>query len=517
MRTAKARSAEQRSPTGTQLLDKALDMVALIETSNQRMTANAVALASGYPKPTVNRILSALVRRDLLAVDRRDQTYELGMRFMQLAAAFRRSHRLVALVEEELIVLSTRTGESVSLGVPEPNSVRIVGRYQLGLETMPGGPMGAKRPYHATSIGKAMLAGMNEKRMQKLLSRLELTDFTPNTMTDAAALLPELKLARARGYAFDDEEIVKGIRCVGVPLFAIHGDLVGAVSLSAPAHRMPTERINEIVAALSAIAEKVAARLQAPREGERDQDGIACLHAGGLYRPIAIAADADRIRVVDAAAPAIYNFSQRGDLLRMIRLDRVPDAAALGPSGAILLAQNGAIQFLQQGKKNSIALKPAVAALTFAPDGRAFAAAGGMLYNALTGKRLFALNGNATALAATIDRLYVLKPGAIEQRELVSGKLLKRYGVQAAIGSHCALAADSQHIWISGPNSWRLERIDIATAATMRLTAPERSITALATVDNSVILAGANLHASLIDKVEHSSGSLYRLRGSVVA
>src|SRR6201992_2602701 len=137
---APSRQAEsERSPTGTQLLDKALDMVDLIERASQRLSANAGALASGYPKPTVNRILSALVRRGFLAMDRRDQSYELGMRFTQLAAALRRSHHLVTLVEEHLIALSAHTGETVSLGVAEPTTVRIVGRYHLGLETVPGG------------------------------------------------------------------------------------------------------------------------------------------------------------------------------------------------------------------------------------------------------------------------------------------------------------------------------------------------------------------------------------------
>jgi DNA-binding IclR family transcriptional regulator len=431
---------------------------------------------------------------------------------MQLAAALRRSHRLVALVEEELIALSTRTGESVSLGVPEPNSVRIVGRYQLGLETLPGGPMGAKRPYHATAIGKAMLAGMDEKSMQKLLSRLELANFTPNTITGNAALLPELKLVRARGYAFDDEEIVKGGRCVGVPLFAVHGELVGAVSLSAPAHRMPTERINEIVAALSAIADKVSARLHAPREGERDQNGMTCLHAGGLYRPIALASDGDGIRVVDAAAPAIYRFAQSGELHEAIRLDSLPESAALGPSGAVLLARQTSIQFRQQGRQSTLALKSPVTALAFAPDGRGFAATRGALYDAFSGKRLFALERGAAALAATNACLYVLNAEAVELRDLADGKLLNRFAIQTAIGTHCTIAGDGRHIWISGPDSWCVARIDGLTGAVIRLTAPERSITALASSGGTVILAGANLHASLIGKVEHNSGSLYRLR-----
>jgi DNA-binding IclR family transcriptional regulator len=507
----KTRGATGRGPTGTQLLDKALDMVDLIEQSSQRLSANAVAVASGYPKPTVNRILSALVRRGFLAVDRRDQTYELGMRFMQMAATLRRNHRLVALVEEELIALSARTGESVSLGIPEPNAVRIVGRYQLGLESLPGGPTGAKRPYHASAIGKAILANLDSKRMRKLIDRLDFTRYTPRTLMDRTALLPDLELVRARGYAFDEEEIVTGVCCVAVPLFAVHGEICGAISLSAPAHRMPTGRVNEIVAALSAVAEKVSARLHMPRESGGSTGAVQCLRAGGLFHPIAIAADGRDIRVVDAAVPAIYCFAQDGELRDTLRLDDLPDAAALGPDSAVALARQRDVEILQRGARKTKSFKSPVTAIAFTPDGRLLAATGKAMHDALSGTRLFVLDGDTRAFTATSDRLYVLTADTIEMRNLKDGKLLRRFPIQSTIGAYCTIASDGRQIWICGPDTWRLARIDVATGMEIRLTAPERSVTALAATEDGLFMAGANLHASLIDKVEHNSGSLYRM------
>jgi DNA-binding IclR family transcriptional regulator len=511
MMESKSRGATGRTQTGTQLLDKALDMVDLIEQSNQRLSANAIALASGYPKPTVSRILSALVRRGFLAVDRRDQTYELGMRFTQMAATLRRTHRLVALVEDELIALSTRTGESVSLGIPEPTAVRIVGRYQLGLESLPGGPTGAKRPYHATAIGKAILANLDDKQMHKLVDRLDFTRYTPRTLIDPTALLPELELVRARGYASDEEEIVEGVRCVAVPLFAVQGKMAGAISLAAPAHRMPTGRVNEIVAALSAVAEKVSARLHIPRESERDTGSLRCLRAGGLFHPIALSADGQAIRLVDASVPAVYSFAPDGDLRDTLRLDYLPDAAALGPDGAIALARRVEVEFLVGERRKTASLKAPITALTFAPGGRLLAVAGGAMHDALSGARLFTLDGDARAITVCGERLYALVDDMVEMRDLKDGKLLKRFPIQSTIGTYDALTCDGRHIWICGPDTWRLARIDIATGIETRLTAPERSITALAVTENGLILAGSNLYASLIDKVEHNSGSIYRM------
>ncbi|HEU4549541.1 MAG TPA: IclR family transcriptional regulator C-terminal domain-containing protein [Rhizomicrobium sp.] len=508
----KPRGTAGRTPTGTQLLDKALDMVDLIEQSSHRLSTNAIALASGYPKPTVNRILSALVRRGFLAVDRRDQTYELGMRFTQMAATLRRTHRLVALVEDELIALSARTGESVSVGIPEPSAVRIVGRYQLGLESLPGGPTGAKRPYHASAIGKAILGGFDDRQMQKLVDRLDFARFTPRTLIDPTALLPELELVRARGYASDEGEIVEGVHCVAVPLFAMQGEICGAISLSAPAHRMPTGRVNEIVAALSAVAEKVSARLHMPRRNDRGAGGLACLRAGGLFHPIDLSADGGAIRVVDAGVPAVYTFSADGELRETLRLDQLPDAAALGPDGAIALARQGTVEFLAGDRRKKTVFKTPVTALAFAPGGRLLAITGGAMHDGLSGTRLFALDGDTRAFTVNGDRLYTLLGDMLGVRDLKDGKLLKRFPIRETIGSYGAIASDGRHVWISGPDTWRLSRIDMATGNETRLTAPERSVTALALGPDGLVLAGANLYASLIDKVEHNSGSLYRMR-----
>jgi DNA-binding IclR family transcriptional regulator len=451
------------------------------------------------------------VRRGFLAVDRRDQTYELGMRFTQMAATLRRTHRLVALVEDELIALSARTGESVSLGIPEPAAVRIVGRYQLGLESLPGGPTGAKRPYHASAIGKAILANLDDKQIRKLVDRLDFTRYTPRTLIDPTALLPDLELVRARGYASDEEEIVEGVRCVAVPLFAMQGEICGAISLSAPAHRMPVGRVNEIVAALSAVAEKVSARLHMPRQSERDPGGLACLRAGGLFHPIALLADGSAIRVVDAGVPAVYSFATDGELRETLRLDYLPEAAALGLNGALALARQGNVEFLLGDRRKTAAFKAPVTAMAFTSDGRLLAIAGGAVHDVLSGTRLFALDGDAKALTANGDRLYILVADMIEMRAIKDDKLLKRFPIQSTIGSYGAIACDGRHAWICGPDSWRLSRIEIATGIETRLTAPERSVTALAVAEDDLILAGANLHASLIDKVEHNSGSLYRM------
>jgi DNA-binding IclR family transcriptional regulator len=500
-----------KSSSGTQLLDRALDLVDLVERSEQRLTAGSIAHASGYSKPTVNRILAALVRRGFLAIDRRDQSYELGVRFTQLAAALRRSHDLVTIVEGHLIDLSSRSGETVSLGVPETTAVRLVGRYHMGLETVPGGPTGSRRPYHASAIGKAILSGMSEKLALRQINRNNLERFTDHTLLDRGQLFADLQLTRARGYALDNEEIVTGVCCVAVPLYAADGTVIAALSLAAPAHRMTAQRVDKVVAALNVIAKTARERLSAPARTQRSIDGMTCLHLGGLFHPVAMATAAGQIRVIDAAAPALHTFSGEGALLETTALPWLPKAAALASDSSVLLARGPDIYFLRPGhQERRVPFPETVTAITFAPDGRGFAlTAGGMVYDALSASPLFHVQ--VVSPIMTVAGGFLCLPNAqagIALHDLTTGKLAHNIAIEETT-AESAVATDS-HIWIAG--NGRITQIEIVSGKMHWFDAPERRITAMAIEGDDLLLSGANMDITLadFDEAGRSAGSLYR-------
>ena len=55
-------------------------------------------------------------------------------------------------------------------------------------------------PAHCTAIGKALLAGLNDEQVERLLPE-RLTSEAFNTITDRAELLADLERVRASGVA----------------------------------------------------------------------------------------------------------------------------------------------------------------------------------------------------------------------------------------------------------------------------------------------------------------------------
>ncbi|WIV68655.1 IclR family transcriptional regulator [Natrialbaceae archaeon AArc-T1-2] len=98
--------------------------------------------------------------------------------------------------------------------------------------------IGKMASLHTTSAGKAILAHLPEEQVMRIVDRYGLSKRTENTITDPDALLEELETIRDRGYAYNDGERITGMRAVGVPITDVEDDVVGALSVSGPAHRM---------------------------------------------------------------------------------------------------------------------------------------------------------------------------------------------------------------------------------------------------------------------------------------
>jgi len=95
--------------------------------------------------------------------------------------------------------------------------------------------IGKSFPLHCTAMGKIHLAfGPQKLRDHILASKLDA--YTEATITTPETLTAELERVRTQGYAIDDEEISRGLTCIGAPIYGLNGEVIAALSLTAPSH-----------------------------------------------------------------------------------------------------------------------------------------------------------------------------------------------------------------------------------------------------------------------------------------
>jgi DNA-binding IclR family transcriptional regulator len=195
-----------------------------------------------FPRGTIYRLVSALIAEGLVTQAGENGTFRLGPRLLQFAAKTWEDSDLRTIARDYLVSLRDATDETVHLAVPSNNRMvyidKLVGSNRVQMKTSIGGQV----ELHSTSVGKAWLSGLPDKRLSDVLKGLDLKRHTAKTFTTPAALLEELKRTREQGFAFDDEENEPDIRCFGSPIFNRSRDPIGAVSISMPVYRHDKRR-----------------------------------------------------------------------------------------------------------------------------------------------------------------------------------------------------------------------------------------------------------------------------------
>ena len=232
-----------------ELLKKAFGVVERLGASGRAMTLSDLTRQVALPKPSVYRILRALVELGYAAQDPVTSRYALTGRLSRIGrgAETIELRRLALPLMERL---HRKFNETVNLAVLEGADVVYVHVLETGrplrLMTRPD----ARDPFHSTSLGRAMAAFLPDGERDELLKRADLRPRT--SRTDLEALL---RRVRRRGWAEDREENEPGVVCYGVPLLK-GGRPVAALSVTLPLVRLTPAREREILAALKDVARR---------------------------------------------------------------------------------------------------------------------------------------------------------------------------------------------------------------------------------------------------------------------
>jgi DNA-binding IclR family transcriptional regulator len=145
-------------------------------------------------------------------------------------------------------------GETCNLTVPAGDEVLYVDRVDTAEPLRLHLPPGTHAPMHCTASGKLFLSRLPLLDQRKSLSLMSLKRLTPKTITDIDLLEAELKRLKVRGIGVDNEEFVRGMVAIAVPICAHDGRTVAAVACHAPTARQSLDQLMEIIPKLQAAA-----------------------------------------------------------------------------------------------------------------------------------------------------------------------------------------------------------------------------------------------------------------------
>ncbi len=241
-------------------LVKALEVIDILskEPNKRGLGISELSRQLNMGKSTVHRIIDTLAY--FKYVEKNDETdkYKLSWGLFYVGQVVPEQNQLSNINYQILEELSLQTGETVNLGVRSGDESVIIYQYDSKTNLRAGHHVGGREPLHATALGKILIGNFDRDALVKILGDQAFPIYTPNTIKDMDELIMQIEKVKLQGYAVDEEEYCLGLRCIAMPLKNYTGEIVAAVSVSAPSIRMSDDKLFETKEALDLACKNIS-------------------------------------------------------------------------------------------------------------------------------------------------------------------------------------------------------------------------------------------------------------------
>ena len=210
-------------------VEKTFAVLGAFTADSPRLSVSEVAAKADLSRAAARRFLLTLTELGYLSTD--GTRFQLAPRVLNIGSAFLSSLTLPAIAEPHLKSLSGDLQETASVCILDDVHVVYVARITSPRLVSVAVHVGTRFPAWATSMGRVLLASLDETDLQDRLARSDVRRFTAKTVPSREALLTEIRNVRERGWSVVREEYEEGLSGVAVPVHRA-GRVVAAANVS---------------------------------------------------------------------------------------------------------------------------------------------------------------------------------------------------------------------------------------------------------------------------------------------
>lgn len=273
---AKSRRSLDRSFIAS--LSHGLAILEAAADSNEDVSLGELAKRVGFKKTSTWRLAHTLVELGYLHQDSRTRNFRPAPRVLALGYAYFDGLDLKQLSLPFLRELSARYDETVNLAVRNGDELIYIERISTSQIVTINLHVGSRLPLYCTSLGRALISEMSDSWLQEYVQRIAADPKARKYVQGGAKRIRQvLQETRDRGYALNDEELVRGLRAVASPIRDRTSQIVAAACISVPSSRAELSDLRRVFAPdLISTAAKISLALgYHPKESGRDTAMIA--------------------------------------------------------------------------------------------------------------------------------------------------------------------------------------------------------------------------------------------------
>jgi IclR family transcriptional regulator, pca regulon regulatory protein len=224
-------------------LARGLAVVRAFGSDRPRMTLADIAKRVSLPRATVRRSLITLATLGYIETDGRN--FALTPKVLALANSYLSSSPLPRAAQPMLERLAETTRESCWAAILDDEDVLLVAGARTNRLLSAGLAVGSRLPAFCSALGRVLLAGSSDDKLDAFMERLAPRSLTPRTVTEAAAIRRAILSAREEGYAISDGEVETGVCSIAVPLVDQQGRTIAALNATVPSARLRRSEMME--------------------------------------------------------------------------------------------------------------------------------------------------------------------------------------------------------------------------------------------------------------------------------
>ena len=244
-------------------LSHGLSVLEAVAESGHDIGLAELAQRVGFNKTSTWRLAHTLVELGYLDQDPQTRNFRPAARTLALGYAYFDGLDLKQVSLPILRQLSARHNETVNLAVRNGDHLIYIDRLGTSHMLAVNLHVGSRLPLYCTSLGRALISEMADSWIEQYIERtVSESKNRKESLADLKKLRQNLAQTRERGYALNDEELVKGLRSVASPIRDGSSEIIAALGIAVPSSRATISDLERVFAPdIVEVAEKISLAL----------------------------------------------------------------------------------------------------------------------------------------------------------------------------------------------------------------------------------------------------------------
>ncbi|WP_417790877.1 IclR family transcriptional regulator domain-containing protein [Stutzerimonas xanthomarina] len=223
-------------------LARGLAVIHAFQERKRHLTIAQISHRTEIPRAAVRRCLHTLIKLGYATTDGR--TYSLLPKVLTLGHAYLSSTPLAVTAQPILDRLSNELHEACSMATLEGDEVLYVARSATPQRLISVDlSVGSRLPAYCTSMGRILLAALDDAALTEYLEHANLQVKTSRTLHTPEAIRASVEEIRQKGWVIIDQELEVGLRSLAVPLKDSAGQVLAALNVGTHASRVTKQEL----------------------------------------------------------------------------------------------------------------------------------------------------------------------------------------------------------------------------------------------------------------------------------